>query len=116
MSLLLVPLHIAGSTVPWDALRLHGAAYNLTGIFFGPYCALIGWLVIRSRLVPIAIGWLMMLAGATFVFDASIELAAPQIASRIPDAVMMISLIAEGALAIWLTAFAVQANVSEASA
>jgi hypothetical protein len=58
----------------------------------------------------------MMLAGATFVFDASIELAAPQIASRIPDAVMMISLVAEGALAIWLTAFAVQANVSEASA
>jgi hypothetical protein len=105
MTILLLPIYVEGGSTAFDALRLHGAAYNLTGLFFGPYCALIGWLVIRSRWLPAWIGWLMLLAGATFVFDASVELAAPEIANRVPEAVMLISLIAEGALAVRLAAF-----------
>ena len=105
MTILLFPIYVDGPSTAFDALRLHGAAYNLTGLFFGPYCALIGWLVLRSRSLPVWIGWLMLLAGATFVFDGSLELTAPAVAKRIPDAVMLISLVAEGSLAIWFAAF-----------
>ena len=105
MTILLLPLQVDTSGLADEALRLHGAAYNLTGLFFGPYCALIGWLVLRSRGLPAWIGGLMVVAGAAFFFDAMVELAAPAIAGRIPAAIMLISLLAEGSLAIWLVAF-----------
>jgi hypothetical protein len=108
MAILLLPIQVEGLTTATNALRLHGAAYNLTGLFFGPYCVLIGWLIVRSAWLPGWVGWLMMLAGAVFVFDASAALAAPAVASRIPEAVMLISLVGEGALALWLTAFGVR--------
>lgn len=114
MTILLLPIHIEGSSVAYDALRAHGAAYNLTGLFFGPYCVLIGWLVLRSRWLPVWIGRLMLLAGAAFVFDASVEVAAPAVARQIPEVVMLISLIAESSLAIWLAAFGVRPVVSQA--
>ena len=38
-------------------------------------------------------------------FRRMFELAAPAVARRIPDAVLLISLLAEGSLAIWLAAF-----------
>lgn len=108
MTILVLPLHVEGSSVAYDALRAHGAAYNLTGLFFGPYCLLIGWLVLRSEWLPSWIGWVMILAGAAFVFDATVELAAPAMARQIPEAVMLISLIGEGSFAIWLAAFGVR--------
>lgn len=82
--------------------RVHGAAYSLTGLFFGPYCALIGWLALRSRWLPAWIGWLMVLAGLVFVFDATVELVAPGLARQIPEVVMLVSLVGEGSLAVWL--------------
>lgn len=108
MTILLLPIQVEGSSIAYDALRAHGAAYNLTGLFFGPYCALIGWLVLRSRWLPAWIGWLMLLAGGAFLIDASVELAAPAVARQIPEAVMLVSLIAEGSLAVWLAAFGVR--------
>lgn len=108
MTILLLPVQMEGATIAHDALRLHGAAYNLTGLFFGPYCLLIGSLVVRSRWLPSWIGWLMILAGTAFILDASVELAAPALAKLIPEGVLLISLVAEGALAIWLTAYGVR--------
>ena len=110
MTILLIPITDGRASLAFDALRLHGAAYNLTGLFFGPYCALIGWLVLRSRWLPAWTGWLMILAGAAFSLDASVELVAPALARRIPNAVMLISLIAEGALALWLAVFGVKSR------
>lgn len=108
LSLLLIPLNGEGVAATQDALRLHGRVYNLTGLFFGPYCILIGLLVVRSGLLPKWIGALMTLAGAAFVLDASLDLIAPDFARRIPDAVMLISLLGEGALALWLAVFGIR--------
>ena len=107
LTILVVPLRVDPS-LAHDALRVHSASYSLTGLFFGPYCALLGWLVLRSRWLPSWIGWLMLLAGLTFVIDASTDLVAPGLARQIPDGVMLISLIAEGSLAIWLAAIGVR--------
>lgn len=112
MTILLAPIYLHGASTAFDALRLHGAAFNLSSMFFGPYCGLIGWLVIRSRWLPAWIGWLMILAGLAFVLHASIGLAAPALARSIPDAVMLISLLAEGSLALWLAVFGVRSESS----
>lgn len=114
MTILLLPIQVEGSSIAYDALRAHGAAYNLTGLFFGPYCGLIGWLVLRSRWLPAWIGWLMLLAGAAFLFDATVEIVAPALARQFPEAVMLISLAAEGSLAVWLAAFGVRPEVRTA--
>lgn len=114
MTILLVPIYLDGPSTAFDALRLHGAAFNLSSMFFGPYCGLVGWLVVRSGWLPAWIGWLMVLAGITFVLHASIGLVAPALARRIPEAVMLISLLAEGSLALWLAVFGVRSGSSAA--
>lgn len=48
MPILLLLTQMDGASVAHDALRAHSAAFNLTGLFFGPYCAVIGWMVVRS--------------------------------------------------------------------
>lgn len=116
MPILLLPTQMDGASVAYDALRAHSAAFNLTGLFFGPYCAVIGWMVVRSGWLPAWIGWLMLAAGAAFVFDAAVELTAPSVAQRIPAGIMLISLIAEGSLAVWLAAFGVQRRGRRAAA
>lgn len=108
MTILLLPTQMDATLVAHDSLRAHAAAYSLTGLYFGPYCAVIGWLVLRSGWMPAWIGWLMLAAGAAFALDASVTLAAPSLARRIPQGVMLISLLAEGSLALWLAAFGVQ--------
>ncbi len=102
-AMLMLPLQDA--SVAYAVLKLHGAAYNLTGIFFGAYCLLIGCLILRSNYLPLAIGWLMALAGAVFVINASLTLLAPALAKMVPDIVMLVSLIGEGSLALYLAAF-----------
>jgi hypothetical protein len=58
----------------------------------------------------------MLAAGAAFVFDAAVELTPPALARRIPEGIMLISLIAEGSLAVLLAAFGVQRRVGRATA
>ncbi len=98
------------ATLAYATLRLHSSIYGSTGIFFGLYCLAIGRLVLRSRLLPRLIGWLMALAGATFVMDAALGLVAPTLARQVPDVVTGISLLGEGALAIWLSLLGIRAS------
>lgn len=95
-------------TLAYLIMRLHGGIYGLTGAFFGAYCLLIGWLIVRSRDLPRLIGWLMALAGVTFLLDTSLDLIAPSLARQLPDQVMAISLIGEGSVAIWLALFGIK--------
>lgn len=85
------------------SVQLHGRAYGLSGFFFGLYCMGIGRLAVRSRQLPATIGWLMGLAGAAFLLDATLRLVAPALRASVPDVVMLISLVGEGSLALWLT-------------
>lgn len=86
-------------------LSVHGRIYNYSGLFFGFYCIVIGLLAMRSGELPRWVGSLMMLAGVTFVLDVTLELALPWAARQVPEIVMLISLLGEGALALWLAIF-----------
>lgn len=99
----LLKLPLLQSGYAYDVLRLHGSLYGLTNFFFGPYCLLIGWLAVRSGMLPKSIGWLMALAGVVFLIKAISALVAPAFAQRLPEALSLVSLIGESALALWLT-------------
>lgn len=104
----LLKLPLLQSGYAYDVLRLHGSLYGLTNLFFGPYCLLVGWLAVRSRMLPKPIGWLMALAGTVFLIEGISAIVAPAFAQQLPAAMPLASLVGEGALAVWLTIFGIR--------
>lgn len=116
--LLLAPLRLL-TTTPWLAamgapereaaallaLKIHGDGYDVSLVFFGVYCLMLGWLVWRSRFLPKVIGALMTLAGACYILNSVADLAVPAFARALSPHLMDPTLIGEAALALWLLAF-----------
>lgn len=87
------------------ALKVHGDGYDLSLVFFGIYCLMLGWLAWRSNFLPKVIGALMALAGACYILNSVADLAAPAFAHMLSPHLMDPTLIGEAALALWLLAF-----------
>jgi hypothetical protein len=83
------------------ALRLHGRGYVISGVFFGTYCVLIGWLIVRSRAVPAALGVLFAIGGLAYLVSSFVAILVP--AARIPD-LGIVGGVAELVLSLWLIA------------
>lgn len=69
-------------------LKLNGQSFNAYLVFFGMWCALVGYLIVRSTFLPRIIGLLMMVAGlgyltllwpplATYLYPFNLAVAAP---------------------------------------
>jgi hypothetical protein len=82
-------------------LRLYSQGFNLSFVFFGVYCPLIGYLVLKSAFLPRALGIGMMLAGLGWLTFIS-----PSFARSLYPYVMLGG-IGEATLTIWLIAFGV---------
>jgi len=90
---------IAGCVVTILAL-VHALPVRVTPLwFFGPYCALVGYLIVVSGFVPRALGALLMLAGFAWLAFAAGVLPPP--ATRAAEA---LGIVAEAALMLWLLA------------
>jgi len=114
----IAPLHLLGGAPYLQALGtdqlqalallslgLHGDGYDISLVFFGVYCLLLGYLAFRSRLVPRIIGVLMAVAGVCYLVGSVADLAAPALAARLPAQILVPTLLGEGALALWLLIF-----------
>jgi len=91
------------------ALKLHGQAYNLSMIFFGIYCALLGWLVFRSAFLPKVLGVLLGLAGAGWLVDSLATVLAPAFEAHLDPWIMAPGFIGEASLCLWLLVVGVNA-------
>jgi hypothetical protein len=79
------------------AIRLFGYAFSVSLTFFGVFCALNGYLILRSKFLPAVLGLLMIVAGVTYWINSfQLFLALP-----IPY-IQWVTLIAELSLALWL--------------
>lgn len=65
--------------------------------FFGPYCILIGWLILRSTFLPRILGALLVLAGVGWLAYLS-----PAVANAHARWIMGLGILAEGLLMLWL--------------
>jgi hypothetical protein len=84
------------------AMRMFGYLFSVDLVFFGVFCVLTGWLILRSRFLPAFLGVFMMVAGAIYEFNSfRLFLAWP-----LPD-VPWVTLVAELSLAAWLLVFGV---------
>jgi|SRR6266550_2444903 len=78
-------------------IRIFGYAFSVSLTFFGVFCALIGFLIFRSKFFPRILGLLMMVAGVTYWINSfRLFLALP-----IPY-IQWVTLVAELSLALWL--------------
>ena len=81
-----------------DVLRLLNLApYKINSlVFFGPYCLLLGYLIIRSTFLPRVLGVLMALAGLGWLIFLS-----PR-ASHLTTYLKVVGFLAEASLMLWL--------------
>lgn len=80
--------------------RSHTYGFNISLIFFGFECVLLGLLIFNSRYLPRALGVLMAIAGACYLVNSFTVLLAPTAASI---AMLVPAFVAELSLALWLT-------------
>jgi hypothetical protein len=82
------------------AIRLFGYGFSVSLTFFGTFCWLIGYLMLRSKFFPAMPGLLMLAAGATYWIDNfALFLALPDI-----PYLGWVTLLAESSVALWLLA------------
>jgi uncharacterized protein DUF4386 len=97
LSLLAAVFGLVGCTLTVLGI-VHAAAANVSPLlFFGPFCLLIGYLIVRSVFVPRILGWLMMLAGVTWL-----AFLVPSLSNALSVPSKVIGVVAEAALMMWL--------------
>ena len=92
----------------YTSLKLHSVAFNISLVFFGFYCLLIGYLIFASTFLPRPIGVLMGLTGVSYLsFTLVYYLCPAEITPQNQHYFLMLPMLGEATLAIWLTLFGV---------
>jgi hypothetical protein len=73
-------------------------------VFFGPYCLLIGYLIVRSAFLPKSIGALLMLAGLGWLIFLS------PLGTALTIPIEELGILAEASLMLWLLVFGLNAE------
>lgn len=83
-------------------LDLHRNGYLVAQVFFGLWLAPLGWLVLRSRMLPRAIGVLLVVGCAGYLVDLLVAFLAPAAASAVTPFATVPAAAAELSLIGWL--------------
>lgn len=97
-------------------LRLFGAGYGLSLVFFGVYCMLIGYLLFASTFLPRILGVMMAIGGVCYVVNSFALFLSPDTAGMLFPYILLPSGVAELLLALWLVIVGVNAAKWEARA
>lgn len=98
MSLLAAIMSLAGSAV--SLLYIFHITPRVSPLyFFGPYCLLLGYLILRSIFLPRILGALLVLAGVGWLMFLW-----PPFALTLSTYIEVVGIVAEAALMLWLVA------------
>ena len=84
------------------AIRLYDSGSGLALFFFSGFCAAIGTAILRSRLVPRAIGAMMIAAGVCYFISSLSNVVAPGLSQLLSPWIIIPCFLGEASLAIWL--------------
>jgi hypothetical protein len=84
------------------ATRLFATGFGFSLLLFAGFCVAIGVLIVRSRLVPRAIGAMMIVAGICYVVNTLALIVSPDFFEQINPTILLPILLAELSLALWL--------------
>jgi len=82
--------------------RLFSTGFGFSLLLFAGFCVLIGVLILRSRLLPRAIGAMMIVAGACYTVNTLTLIVSPDLLERLNPMILLPSVLAELSLALWL--------------
>ena len=102
LSLLAAILSLVGCALGPLSMFIHAACRINPLVFFGFYCLLIGYLILKSTFLPRVLGVLMMFAGLgwlTFLW--------PPLANYLSPYIFAPGILGEGALTLWLIVMSV---------
>ena len=83
------------------ALR-DGPEFKVGMVFFGLQIASVGYLILRSGLVPRIIGGVLVAGGLSYIITSFATFVAPALGARLSPLVIPIAILGEGSLTLWL--------------
>ncbi|HJP61124.1 MAG TPA: DUF4386 domain-containing protein [Gemmatimonadaceae bacterium] len=83
-------------------MATHSLGSGGEDVFFGFQIAALGVLITRSRLIPRAIGAVLLLGGAGFLIVSFTNFLSPALGDRLGPLVLPIAILGEGSLTLWL--------------
>jgi Domain of unknown function (DUF4386) len=84
------------------SLKLHTLGYQIALLFFGFYCLLLGYLIVRSSFVPSLVGALIAVAGAALLLNGLFAFISPPLSHLVGSYFFALDGIGEIALMLWL--------------
>ena len=93
------------------SLNGHSVGFAIALMFFGCSCVALGYLIFTSGFLPKTLGFLMAMAGASYLINSTVRILSPRLASILFPAILFPAFVGELAFALWLTVKGV--NVSE---
>ena len=84
------------------AIRLYDTGSGFALLFFSGFCAATGALILRSRLLPRAIGVMMLLAGICYLVSSLNTVVTPTLAGMLLPWILLPCFVGEASLATWL--------------
>jgi len=88
-------------TIAQFALR-DGPEFKVGMVFFGLQIASVGYLILRSALVPRIIGGVLVAGGLSYIITSFATFVAPAVGARLSPLVIPIAILGEGSLTLWL--------------
>ncbi len=92
------------------SLKAHNLGYLISLVFFGIHCLLIGGLIAWSRFLPRALGVLLAIAGACYVFNSFANFIVPPFGALLFPYILLPGFVAELCLALWLAIIGLNAR------
>jgi hypothetical protein len=82
-------------------LDLHSHGYDLGLILFGVHCLLLGYLIAKSMYMPKVLGFLVMVAGVTYLVGSYTRFLFPEFVEAVSP-IYAVAIISELSLCLWL--------------
>jgi len=76
--------------------------FYIAMVFFGAQIIAIGYLIIRSTLIPRILGVLLLLGGSSYVINSFTNFLSPALGAHLAPFIIPVAILAEGALTLWL--------------
>lgn len=89
--------------------HLNGVTWDISGLFFGLWLIPMGYVVVTSRVMPIALGWVLMVGGVAYTVSAYVTQLAPAAPSWVDAAFVGLATVGEFWMIAYLLLFGVRA-------
>ncbi|MDT4966889.1 MAG: hypothetical protein QOJ64_1626 [Acidobacteriota bacterium] len=84
------------------SIRSHEDGFGVSLIFFGCFCLVVGYLILKSGYLPKVIGVLMQIAGLCYLTNSFALILSPALAGRLFPTILLPALVGEASLCLWL--------------